>query len=176
MRKNIVLLFSFLCFLIACDKDDEVCIGLDCLPAATQTGDGIFGCLIDGKAFVETNTYFNCYYQFNRGEYYFSLSAKVEDAIPIFNIRLATIAAEIEEGQIYSLECNEAGNHFAEVLIRTPLSRASTCNTSNGKLTITTLDFENQIVSGTFEFDIINPSDNSVIEIRNGRFDTLFTR
>ncbi|VVV01345.1 MULTISPECIES: hypothetical protein [Mesonia] len=41
-------------------------------------------------------------------------------------------------------------------------------------MTITKLDFENHIVSGTFWFDAIN-EEGKVLEIREGRFDTLFT-
>ena len=45
-----------------------------------------------------------------------------------------------------------------------------------GKLIITKLDFENQIVSGIFWFDLENPFTGERVEIREGRFDTLFTQ
>jgi len=44
-----------------------------------------------------------------------------------------------------------------------------------GKLTITKLDFEKRIVSGIFWFDLQHPITGERIEIREGRFDTLFT-
>ena len=45
-----------------------------------------------------------------------------------------------------------------------------------GELIITKLDFNNQIVSGTFWFDLENPFTGERVEIREGRFDTLFTQ
>jgi len=44
-----------------------------------------------------------------------------------------------------------------------------------GELHITKLDFEKRIVSGTFWFDLKDPKTGERIEIREGRFDTLFT-
>jgi len=44
-----------------------------------------------------------------------------------------------------------------------------------GELTITKLDFEKNVVSGTFWFDLQHPVTGERIEIREGRFDTLFT-
>ncbi len=41
-------------------------------------------------------------------------------------------------------------------------------------MSITKLDFENHIVSGTFWFDAIN-EDGKLVEIREGRFDMNFT-
>jgi hypothetical protein len=45
-----------------------------------------------------------------------------------------------------------------------------------GELIITKLDFINNIVSGTFWFDLENPFTGERVEIREGRFDTLFTQ
>ncbi|WP_418651151.1 DUF6252 family protein [Tenacibaculum aestuariivivum] len=45
-----------------------------------------------------------------------------------------------------------------------------------GELTITKLDFTNNIVSGKFWFDIEHPTTGEIVEIREGRFDTLFTQ
>jgi hypothetical protein len=43
-------------------------------------------------------------------------------------------------------------------------------------MTITKLDIENQIVSGTFWLDVENPFTGETIEIREGRFDTILNR
>uniref|UniRef100_UPI003899E6B3 DUF6252 family protein n=1 Tax=Tenacibaculum tangerinum TaxID=3038772 RepID=UPI003899E6B3 len=45
-----------------------------------------------------------------------------------------------------------------------------------GELTITRFDLTNKIVSGTFWFDIKHPTTGATVEIREGRFDTLFTQ
>ena len=50
-----------------------------------------------------------------------------------------------------------------------------TDNQNSGKLTITQLDLDAQIVSGTFFFDVIDQN-GELREIRDGRFDMRFTR
>ena len=44
-----------------------------------------------------------------------------------------------------------------------------------GELTITYLDKNNQIISGTFWFDAIN-NDGDIVEIREGRFDMPYSK
>lgn len=53
--------------------------------------------------------------------------------------------------------------------------RYTTTPEVTGELTIIKLDFENNIVSGTFWFDAIN-DDGEIVEIREGRFDMRFTQ
>lgn len=53
---------------------------------------------------------------------------------------------------------------------------AKTDSSNSGTLKITKLDFENNIVSGTFEMTVVNPYTNQIVEITEGRFDTLFTQ
>ena len=52
---------------------------------------------------------------------------------------------------------------------------SSTSSDFTGELKITKLDFTNHIVSGTFWFDIPHPVTGETVQIREGRFDTLFT-
>ncbi|WP_425413758.1 hypothetical protein [Psychroflexus tropicus] len=40
---------------------------------------------------------------------------------------------------------------------------------------MTKLDTDNQIVSGTFWFDVEHPTTGEVLEIREGRFDMQYT-
>lgn len=47
-------------------------------------------------------------------------------------------------------------------------------HTHTGELTITKLDFENNIVSGTFWYDI-EDTQGVIHQIREGRFDMHFT-
>ena len=46
---------------------------------------------------------------------------------------------------------------------------------TSGRMTITRLDLNAQIVSGTFFFDVID-SNGNLREIRDGRFDMRFTQ
>ncbi|WP_338157225.1 hypothetical protein [Avrilella dinanensis] len=43
-------------------------------------------------------------------------------------------------------------------------------------MTITRFDIDEEIVSGTFWFDLENPWTGETIEIREGRFDTHFSQ
>lgn len=40
-------------------------------------------------------------------------------------------------------------------------------------MTITKLDMENQIISGTFWFDVQDPKTGETREVRDGRFDVI---
>ncbi len=53
---------------------------------------------------------------------------------------------------------------------------SNTSQIYSGQLTVTKLDFTNNIISGTFRMDLVNPYTNEIVEIRDGRFDTLFTQ
>jgi hypothetical protein len=46
----------------------------------------------------------------------------------------------------------------------------------SGTLTVTKLDEANQIVSGTFEFTILNPENNQIYHFTEGRFDSFYAR
>jgi len=72
------LLFIFLAITLnGCDKNDSPrCVGIDCLPPATQTGAGTFGCLINGVPFVDKSRSFNCFYQLVGGEYFFGIGGR----------------------------------------------------------------------------------------------------
>ena len=110
------------------------------------------------------------------GDYYFGISGLDNNHSLFRAIALASNASEIEEGLQYTLTCHEPQNHYGEIAFTNLLLDATSCNTSFGSMTITKLDFVNNIVSGTFEFDIVHPNTGETIQIRNGRFDTLFTQ
>lgn len=46
--------------------------------------------------------------------------------------------------------------------------------TYKGEFTITKLDLEKQIISGTFWFDVKDPKTNETRKVRDGRFDMVF--
>lgn len=160
--------------LSSCSKDDIP----KNLPPATQTGAGTFACKVNGKNFIDTSGgYFNCSYQLIDGEYYFSISG-YDDKFQPSNIFLGTIKKEIAENNEYTLlEPNNgyagAGGGFST---QSDYQVSYTSNNYTGILKITKLDFINNIVSGTFWFDIKNPVTGEKIQIREGRFDTLFTQ
>ena len=85
----------------------------------------------------------------------------------------------INEGETLNLLSDVSGNAVGGVFITISINNSDSATTNEnytGELTITKLDFTNHIVSGTFWYNIKNPYTNETIEIREGRFDTLFTQ
>ena len=171
--KNLSLLFLLAFSLIACNDDDDNPISeIDKLPLATQTGANTFGCLLDGEVFKPDNlpNSTNCFYQFENGEYYFTVSAARNNANTIATgISLKTEMKEIQEGNTYDLvepNPNEAYGLYSYGYLY------YTSQIHTGKLTITKLT--NQIVSGTFWFDV-QDTNGVVHQIREGRFDMQYT-
>ena len=177
MKKAYLLLISFLLLsFTACDKDDTPPI--EQLPEATQEGLGTFGCLVDGKPFVETGTFFNTFYQQTQDGFFFNLSAEFDDRNP-FGIGFGTEGKPIEEGGTYTLIERELGNAWGFVFFKispTDFEPSTTTIENSGSITITKMDFDNGIVSGTFSFQVEDPFTNEIVRITEGRFDTLFTQ
>ena len=171
--KSFYKLLFFSVLLTCCNNDDDNAIApIDQLPLITQTGEGTFGCLVNGEPFIDNSGNFNCFYQFVNGDYYFSISPN--DNIFIDQIRIASEAFEISVGN-FELNCLAQGEIYAEISFNGLLLSSETCGSDYASVTFTRLDLEQNIVSGTFEFDITNPQDSSIIEVRAGRFDSFFT-
>ncbi len=159
------------------DDDNEV----QTLPEATQTGRGIFACYVDGKPFIDTSgdtngISFNCYYQLIDGEYYFGIGGD-DNTNPTQNIYIYGEKRTLEQGMTYQLKERIAGSFSAGAsFILSPTTGASafTDLSFTGELNINKFDLQNQIVSGTFWFDVENPYTGERVEIREGRFDTHF--
>ena len=168
----------FLLFVLAsnsCSKDDDK--GVESLPPATQTGARTFGCLVDGNAFIDTGA-INCFYQYVDGGYYFGLHGKNDDENPS-SVNVATYNKTISEGETLLLTLKQDGYAWGGIYVRFPDAigeGAFTDSEYSGELTITKLDYENNIVSGTFWFDVKHPQTGARIEIREGRFDTKFSQ
>lgn len=175
--KKLLLLFAIITTLSCCKKDDDN--NTDVLPPATQTGEGTFACKVNGQNFIDTSGgYFNCFYQFTGGEYYFGIQGS-DELETLISVDIGTYNKEILENETYQLIENTNGNAWAGSSFN-PNNTTQEFSTTNsqftGELTITKLDFTNNIVSGTFWFDIENPYTGETVEIREGRFDTLFTQ
>ncbi|HLS30808.1 MAG TPA: hypothetical protein VK021_08130 [Flavobacteriaceae bacterium] len=173
MKQIILILSVFL--LCACSKDDDN----QSLPPATEYAAGTFACYVDGKPFIDNSGgWFNCYYQFVEGEYYFAISGKSKVNALQFMV-LATEAKTIAEGETLYLTENEMGNAWAGSSFYSESISYQFVETNSeytGELTITKFDLEENIVSGTFWFDLEHPITGEKIEIREGRFDTYFTQ
>ncbi|WP_046758676.1 hypothetical protein [Kordia jejudonensis] len=172
---NIILVM--LLFASCNNDDDHPTNPVDQLPAATQTGENTFGCLLDGEVFLPgggTNP-LDCVYQFVDGGYYFALQGNKRDNNNIgLLIGIGTNNFQIFENQTYILTENTPPNVSGAFAFGGVFSYTST--TFTGELHITKLDETNQIVSGTFWFDVEDPISGEIREIREGRFDMQYTQ
>jgi hypothetical protein len=165
------MMFCIMTLFVACDKDDDKCQGIDCLPPATQIGAGTFGCLVNGVPFVDNSNDFNCFYQLVNGEYYFSISATFNKTIR--GIGIGSQGIELIQGSSYNLIEINSGNFSADVYINAN-NNFETTSVSPGNITISKFDLQNNIVSATFEFTVVDPVTGTIYEITEGRFDSRF--
>lgn len=174
MKKLFLLLVT--CFtLSSCDKDDNNCQGINCLPPATQTGAGTFGCLVNGEPYVDNSGFFNCFYQLVDGKYYFGIQAE-DNVSNIVLIGLGSNASNIELNTLINLNIDEPQNFYGGINLSNLGGTIKTSNSADGNIKFTKLDFQNSIVSATFEFTVTDPNTGVIYEISEGRFDALFTQ
>lgn len=164
----------FLCTL-SCEKDD--CSGIDCLPPITQTGAGTFGCLVNGKPFIDNSGEFNCFYQITNGEYNFSIAATKNGFLPRA-IQIGSRNKQIFQNSTFQLLEREPNKLFATVIfnnINNNQNIDTTDSVQNGSITITKLDLQAKIISASFQFTVTDSSNGEVYHITEGRFDSIFT-
>ena len=179
MKKLFFYLLLFAAPLLTqCNDDDHA---TETLPEATQTGRGIFACLVDGKPFIDKSgspnaISFNCFYQLVDGKYYFGIGGE-DEGLKAQYIYIYGDNRIIQNGETYQFNTRIDGNFAAGVgFVVSPTmgDDSFTNSTYTGELKITRFDLSNQIVSGTFWFDIQDPFSGEKVEIREGRFDTRF--
>lgn len=180
--KNLLFLLTVTLTLSCCNKNDDdqpPTNPIDQLPPATQTGAQTFGCLINGEVFVPPifgNNAPSAFYQLLNGTYTLGISGRsnanggiksiIIGGIDIPSINETTYALEsLNSGVFYSLYDFENEGDSVTYYTNEDLP---------GILTITNFDQINFIISGTFEFTILD-NDGNEINITNGRFDMNYT-
>ncbi len=177
MKKLLIILLAIT--LYGCDKNDEPrCVGVACLPPATQTGAGTFGCLVNGEPYFAIGG-LNAQYQLINGEYFFLIGFDRDAGFPE-SVSIIGDGIQLLENQSYNLAVDGSGSFYGRVTFGQDAGgqfiRNNTDSTNMGDFIITRLDQQNQIVSGTFEFEILNPDDGQVYHITEGRFDSFYAR
>ncbi len=179
--KKIILMLCLLPLLsiTSCNNDDDntPTNPIDQLPPATQTGENTFGALLDGEPFIPsggTNP-LDCVYQLINGERFFNLQGnRRDDNFNLIRLSLSTNAKELVEGETYQLEANEVGNVFGAFFLNA--TQTFTDGLENrGSITINNLDVNMQVISGTFQFEIID-GEGTLRIITDGRFDMQFSQ
>jgi len=182
------LVFLPLLCLGGCSKDDNSPTApVDLLPPATQIGANTVGCLVNGEVFLPKGGGLsgnkNCFYQFVDEGYHFGLQLTNKTGNDTKWIDLYTKFATISEGENYQLNIPYQpfytpgrGGGYSHLNFNEGIeSLYYTTSEVTGEMTITKLDFENNIVSGTFWFDAVNDA-GEIVEVREGRFDMRFTQ
>jgi hypothetical protein len=155
------------------------------LPPETQSGANTFGCLINGKAFLPKGSGFggpvlSCFYIQNTPTeqgYFLGLSSSdASNKSDEVSIGIGTDSLQVSIGS-YNLIEEATGNYFAYYL-RVNQQGANQYYTSSndpGVITITKFDEQNQIISGTFHFNVVTET-NDTLKITEGRFDMHYTK
>ncbi|TYC12652.1 hypothetical protein ES677_08280 [Bizionia gelidisalsuginis] len=178
--KNLLLAFAMLLIVSNCNKndDDQPTNPIDQLPPATQTGAQTFGCLINGEAFVPPSFGSNspsAFYQFVGGAYTLGISGGTGGGTELKSINLGCLDMPLIEEINYNLLEFVTGNYFGEYYLGGGNGEIYSTTVNNpGTLTITRFDQDNFIISGTFEFTVVD-NDGNEINITNGRFDMNYT-
>lgn len=174
--KKIFIVLSSLLILISCKKD------IDELPAATQTGANTFGARVKGELWVPqgfgvvlTAPILEASYSGNNAILInarnFS-SSPTETEIEIY-LQNAIKPGTYLLNQVTAHFPNHTANYAYYVERRfTPTNEWITNNQYTGKVEVTRLDTVNNIISGTFECNLINQYNTpQPITITDGRFD-----
>lgn len=173
--KNLILILLIVLAVTSCDKDGQIFASKDKLPPETQTGANTVGCLVNGKVFLPhqqgISSPVNCYYQFVKGEYYFTLAFGDMRGTGIEDVNIFTAKTVLTVGQTYLLNQGYGPDKGGGAEYYTDLNNIFNTDLINiGELKITRIDVSKSIVSGKFWFDAVNAKGEKV-EIREGRFD-----
>ena len=182
------LLFVCLFFLLTSNKCKKDPPGkpIDQLPAATQTGANIFGCLVNGVAFLPGGNMLGggnlqCNYQYLNDGIYVVIRG-TSNRKDVSTVGIYADSLELKSGHSYILKTSIRGNAQGGYLFGYVTSAGNQIVnayftngvTASGLLTITHLDTNNQIMSGTFWFTSIDSNGDSA-KITDGRFDMHYT-
>lgn len=186
MRVQLLCLTLLVMVLFSCENDDdttepEVMVVEEqeeeeeqqemlVLPDATQTGANTFGCTVDGVVFADDDGDFPTLY-FEDGDSFSFRTGAINPTAVVQQVGLLSNKAPLEEGMTYELSAGVAGTYAGTISFEADGDSASTTPMS-GELTITRLDLDAGIVSGTFWFDVTR-NNGDLVEIREGRFDQL---
>jgi len=180
--KKLLLLLTIISSFSCCNNDDDntPTNPIDQLPPATQTGEQTFGCLINGEPFIPPSFGSNspsAFYQFVDGAYTLGINGSTGggNTTKFIIIQGLDVDQLIETNYLLESENSDkfsaiysfgGGNIIPQTLI--------TEDENAGTLTITNFDQDNFIISGTFEFTVLDSNGNN-INITNGRFDMNYT-
>ena len=168
-----LFLFLLLPLLLApsCADDDEL-TPLDQLPPATQTGENIVACLIDGEPWINDEN--------RTGEV--NISAFYDDRFNTITINSTKSISDYTYSALgFRIVPPKIGfqdiNPFSIVYTKTTSTNSNDYLITGSTfcfVNITHLGIEERIIAGTFEGIIVSENINDTIAITDGRFDVTF--
>ncbi|MFH6985926.1 hypothetical protein [Marinoscillum luteum] len=166
-----IVLFISLGLCISCDLGLGIHepTELEKLPPLTTSGENTFGCLVNGVAFVVTNTSQQVAI-FQQGQLQFG--ASMDDGNLNESIYMI-LGDPLTENEIYYFTESRNNSEYQG------RDGSFICfyefeDTYEGSLTFSRIDRTNFIISGTFEFSTVT-ADCDTVKITDGRFDMQYT-
>ncbi len=177
--KHTLFILSLFLILFGCTNDDDTTTAnpVDQLPPATQNGANTVGCLVNGVALLPAgggltpNTI--CQYPLINGEYFFNVGFFNSNISPSKSVIIFVEKTALQQGETYILnkELDDTPGGGGEFYLSAGnVDSFFTSSENTGELTISYLNPQQSIISGTFWFDAKN-EDGEIVEIREGRFD-----
>jgi hypothetical protein len=167
----LLIIISSCFFLEGCDlfkQDPKPKTELEKLPPITQEGKNTFGCLVNGKALIVTNTsQMAAVYQAGG----LSVSGGNDVNGEFWAVELFVNEA-ISKNSTYNLY-NDT-NHKGQLYDEKSLCFYFTNSEHQGTITITHFDSSAFIISGLFQFEAISDQCLGIIKITEGRFDMQY--
>ncbi|PZE15582.1 hypothetical protein DNU06_17335 [Putridiphycobacter roseus] len=152
---------------------------LEQLPAATQTGANTFGCLVDGEVYIPKGNF--SYKAIDLPSYFAgngNLGVSVRNVKDFEKWIYIFIKNGVYSKGIYTdIAYHSSNSNYPGLEIVDKTGSITTVDkyyidsTLNHFIEITKLDLENKIVSGLFEFTVVNEEKTDTIKVTNGRFD-----
>jgi hypothetical protein len=149
--------------------EDKPKTEVDKLPPLTHTGENTFGCLVNGKAFVVTNTSDMAAIYQGGG---LSISGGVDFTGQFKSIEVF-VGETISNGAKFDLINNT--NHQGQFYNDESGCFYFTNSEYKGFIEITFFDSNAFIVSGLFEFEAVSNECTDIIKVTEGRFDMQYT-
>ncbi|MGK7391079.1 MAG: hypothetical protein ACNS60_12040 [Candidatus Cyclobacteriaceae bacterium M2_1C_046] len=171
MHRILFISILFILFLnfSQCKNDDIQLSELEKLPPKTITGNGTFGCLVNGKAWIVPT--FNktvAIYQQDA----LQIGGGIEEHNREEGIHII-IQPDVLEEKSYSLV--DYPYNYCEFIQLSPTKCIyEGYQTISGELVLTKVDINNRIVSGDFEFTTVKNGCDTII-VTDGRFDLKLT-
>jgi hypothetical protein len=150
-------------------KADEPKTELEKLPPITQTGKNTFGCLVNGKALVVSNTSKQTAI-FQQGQ--LQLGATLDKNGDVESVSISLIDP-LSENEILPFDANKYYAGYS-LIIGNSICIYQYDGTFIGAIIFSKIDRINYIISGTFEFSTVTQGCDT-IRITDGRFDMQYT-